>query len=77
MESAAPLDPDFMYLLVVLHIVITDFKLERYKTTIDTSDNIRFSLSAPAVTVKVEAINAPTFKVTERVILEFFLRFSH
>jgi hypothetical protein len=70
MEAATPLDPDFMYLLVVLHIVFSDLKLERYKTTIDTSYNIRLALSAPSVTVKVEAINAPTFKVTKCFILK-------
>ena len=41
------------------------------------TENCEFGKGAKTVTVKVEVINTPTFKVIDRVILEFFLRLSH
>ena len=69
MQAGRPLDSDLMDLLIVLHIVSADLKLESNEKAVNTGDDIRLAFTAKSVAVEIEVINTSISKVSDRLIL--------
>src|SRR5690606_28137245 len=74
MSTIISLDPLLVHPLVRLHVVLSDFQLERHKLTFQAHDEVGSAFRAPPCTVNIEVLDTSLIEILHAPPLK--LRFS-